>query len=381
MKTRPPLFLGGCLMALAVMAFAQVLIAGEPSSSERWQGPACGSGDGTAAATSRWLILDTGGSGGGFGKGDIRKALGDVFFWNESLGWACGWCGIFKTTDGGFTWKRMLPPCPVGELWGNIEMTGSRELWILKYFHGQPKGQLMHSIDDGATWREVLPGELKSATDLYCRLDERWVLCGDFPSYRSEDGGKTWRREGFGGNFSAIRISIPPSAPYSRLSTVYALGKKGKDYHLRKSVDGGKNWFAIELPASVHPELNWRIPCVFFATDRVGWIGTPGGGVLFTGDGGGTWERRDLPVREDQDVTDFWFDQFGRGFASVLNGNISRLSTTVYESGDYGKTWTPSLSGSKQVSRFFSLGPGFLWAVGSVVGFVPNDLVAILIRR
>ncbi|MFZ2656125.1 MAG: hypothetical protein WAX69_14435 [Victivallales bacterium] len=369
-------------MALAVMAFAQTLIAGDPSSTGRWQGPVCGSGDGTAAvATSRWLILDTGGSGGGFGKGDIRQDLRDVFFWNESLGWACGWTGVFKTNDGGFTWERMLPPCPMGECWDKIQMTGSKEIWLLKSFHGQARGQLMHSIDGGATWKEELPGELRGAGDLYCRLDERWVICGDFPSYRSEDGGTTWRGENFGGGFGAIRISIPPDAPDPRLATVYALGKKGKDYHLRKSVDGGKNWSGLELPASIHPELNWKRPCVFFATARVGWIGTPGGGILFTGDGGATWERRDLPVGDDQDVYDFWFDQFGRGFAAVLNGNIGRPRTTAYESGDYGKTWTPSLSGSKQVHSFFSLGPGFLWAVGTVPGFVPNDLVAILGRR
>lgn len=57
----------------------------------------------------------------------------------------------------------------------------------------------------------------------------------------------------------------------------------------------------------------------------------------------------------------------------VLEG--ARIATQITEEG--GWTWTPQLSGWKDVHALWSNSPGTCWAVGNTPGFVANDLVAI----
>ena len=119
-----------------------------------WQGQPCIAGARAAplsSAASRFLVLDTGGSGGGFGQGDARDSLRDAFFWNEKLGWACGYGGVFKTEDGGLSWKRMKPR---GD-WQQLKMTGPEELWLLEGRHpgGPGMAWLWHSTDGGKNLR------------------------------------------------------------------------------------------------------------------------------------------------------------------------------------------------------------------------------------
>ncbi len=83
---------------------------------------------------------------------------------------------------------------------------------------------------------------------------------------------------------------------------------------LVKSTDGGHTWKQLPLPpdfpAGGFPNA------MYFATSWKGWLGLAGGKVLFTPDGGRTWEWRNLPT--DQAVTAIWMDQVGHGFVGVL---------------------------------------------------------------
>ncbi|NCO39753.1 MAG: hypothetical protein GW892_13715 [Armatimonadetes bacterium] len=168
-------------------------MASVPSSTQTlgaWQGRTYPLHVGPRTPPDRFLVLDTGGTGGGFGQGDIRQKLHDVSFWNDKLGWTCGYGGAFRTTDGGFTWTRMRP----NGGWYHVEMSGPEEVWLLEAQHpgGPGKVWLRHTTDGGANWEEVLPGKLAGYSDLYCRGPERWVLCGGFLSFRSRDGETTW---------------------------------------------------------------------------------------------------------------------------------------------------------------------------------------------
>ena len=319
---------------------------------------------------SEWVVLDTGGSGGGFGQGDIRQKLQDVVFWNEKVGWACGYGGVFRTGDGGLTWTRMKPKGG----WYHMAMPGPEEIWLLEGQHpgGPGKVWLWQTADGGRSWHEHLAGKLAGYLDLYCRGNERWVLCGGFPSYRSEDGGKTWKQEKFGGLLQAAqKIAIPADVRTDDGFVVYVLGSYKESWRFIKSADGGRKWVVVALPDAPR---HHRYQC-YFATSRMGFVSGPEGQLLFTEDGGETWQRRDLPT--NQWVTALWHDQLGRGFAAVDNSDFFHFRQTLYETPDAGKTWTAVLGGAKHVSALFALGPGRLWAVGDVPGFVPNDLVAI----
>lgn len=256
-------------------------------------------------------------------------------------------------------------------------MTGPEEIWLLEGHGpgGWGKVWLWHSTDNGASWEGVLPEKLAGYTDLYCRGQERWVLCGDFPSYRSEDSGQNWEKEGFGGLLHGTsKIAIPADVRSSQGFVIYVVGHFERKVRLVKSEDGGKTWSVVELPEGA---LSWA-RAIYFPTSQKGWIGGNDGEVIYTDDGGENWQQRNLPT--DQRLMSLWFDQFGRGFAAVLNNDFFRFRETLYETRNGGQTWVPVIGGAKHVSKIFGLGPGRVWAVGDVPGFIPNDLVAILDR-
>ncbi|MBM4048126.1 MAG: hypothetical protein FJ279_23740, partial [Planctomycetes bacterium] len=286
---------------------------------------------------------------------------------------ASGYGGVFKTEDGGLTWRRMKPRGG----WYHVEMTGADEIWLLEGQHpgGLGKAWLWRSTDGGKTWNEELKGKLGHYWDLYCRGNERWALCGDSPCFRSDDGGATWRQERFGGLLQgAFKLAMPADVRTEKGLAVYVIGHHQRQPRLVKSLDSGKTWTTLPLPENL-PERIFRY-CLHFATSEMGWLGLTDGGVLFTADGGATWERRSLPT--DQAVTALWLDQFGRGYAGASNSDHHRRRETLYETADGGKRWRAVLGGAKHVSALFGFGPGRLWAVGDVPGYVPNDLVAIL---
>jgi photosystem II stability/assembly factor-like uncharacterized protein len=358
------------------MAFSVVAAsAGEPAGGGLWQGHAYPAAAGTvaesAAVADRFLVLDTGGSGGGFGQGDVRSHLQDVVFWNQQLGWSCGYGGVFKTVDGGLTWTRMKPRGG----WYHIGMAGPDEVWLLEGQHpgGIGKVWLWKSTDGGTSWQEHLHGQLGGYADMYVRGPYRWVLCGGFPSYRSDDGGRSWQTERCGGLLHGkLKISIPADVVTPQGFAVYVLGDFKRQRRLVASHDSGRTWSVVLLPDAAglfRDRMCW-------ATSRRGWLATSDGKMLVTADGGQTWQSRDLPT--DQIVNALWCDAAGRGFAAFQNAVLERFRYTLYETRDDGHTWTALLGGQKSVNAFFAFGPGQLWAVGNVPGYVPNDLVVIL---
>jgi len=340
-------------------------------SEDRWQTISYGTHSPPSVDAAEFLVLDTGGSGGGFGHGDIRQHLHDVHFWNSKVGWAAGYGGVFKTVDGGLTWERRRNKSG----WYHLEMSGPDEVWLLEGFHGKGRAKLWHTTDDGKTWEEIAPGTFKGYSDLLCRAEERWLLCGGYPSYRSRDGGETWIVEAMGGLLHASnKISIPGDDRIADGYAIYVLGDHNRKLRLIRSEDSGSTWKVTSLPDFPRHHA-WEM---FFVSSRRGWLAGPGGEILFTDDAGNTWERRDLPSDSDQRAKSLWFARTGHGFASVENRNFAKRRHTLYESSDNGRHWWPVLGGVKSVNKLFALGPGQLWGVGTVPDYVPNDLVAIL---
>jgi len=331
------------------------------------------------APTSELIVLDSGGSGAGFGNGDIRQNLLTVDFWNPRLGWSAGHGGVFRSEDGGLSWSRMRPAGG----WQHLVMTGPREIWILNGDHpgGIGKVRLSHTRDEGTTWEEVLPGQLGAYSDLASTGNSLYVLCSKYPSFVSHDGGATWSKLNFRGTLtSADQICIPGDVPSQSggHGAIFVLGSLNGVGAAVRSDDGGQTWTPLNVPLT--NETPWR-DRIFFATSQLGWIGSFDGQCFFTQDGGQTWEARPLPCRKQ--ISAMWFDQMGRGFAAVYNSHIMKLdglSEALYETADGGKSWKLALSGAKQINAFADLGPGRVWAVGNVPSRVPNDLVVLVTR-
>jgi len=384
----------------------------------QWQGGAAPARGGHAPrpgspVPSQWLVLDTGGSGGMFGKGDIRQNLLDMAFWADGLhGAVCGDAGAFYTDDGGLSWKRIRPhprkqyPTEKGVRYYAVEMAGPTDLWLAEGKHPAQGRHLWHSTDAGQSWEDAaerFPGKFESVWDLLVRGPHVWLLGGWAPhaSYRSDDAGKTWSRLALPEGFEPYRAVTPLSSPTAQLGTVYLLGarRSGRERvaRLLRSDDAGRTWREVSLPAN----LPWHFhrSAVSFLTASEGWIGLvppglksvahgvwrkdPGSNpaVLYTEDGGARWERRELPGDEWY-ITSLCLVGGGHGFAAVWNAFVRdpggpRNGPAIYETHDAGRTWAVTLEGKKHINAIFALDSRRLWAVGDVPGFAKNDLVVI----
>jgi photosystem II stability/assembly factor-like uncharacterized protein len=362
-------------------------------------------------AASQWLVLDTGGSGGMFGQGDIRHNLVDVSFWTDGQhGAACGDAGAFYTSDGGISWKRIrLHPrkqyAPeTGVRYYAVEMGGPTEIWIAEGKHPAQGRHLWHSTNAGQDWEDAadrLPGDFESVWDLLVRGNHVWLLGGWAPqsSYRSADGGRSWSRLALPEGLEPFRAITPNCDPLDRLGVVYLLGavRSGplRIPHLLRGDDAGKTWREIALPEN----LSWEFSrsAASFATADKGWIGlVPRGlksvshgvwrkdphtnpAVLYTEDGGITWEHRALPGNEWY-ITSLCLLESGHGFAAVWNAFLKdpggpRNGAALYETFDAGRTWAVTLQGKKHFNALFALDERHVWAAGDVPGFAKNDLV------
>jgi photosystem II stability/assembly factor-like uncharacterized protein len=241
--------------------------------------------------------------------------------------------------------------------------------------------------------KERIPG-MTSCRDFFCRGDERWLMGGmaDGANFASSDGGKTWRRIDFqgllvGGLFVAIPADVPSDAETqpNAAFVAYVFGHRPTPARspFVKSADGGRTWKPVALPPD-YPA--GAIPTAMrFATSWKGWLGFAGGRILFTPDGGRTWEWRNLPTK-DQAITDIWMDPAGHGFAAVQNGPmwgtgrdawLGAYRDAVFETYDDGKTWTPVLSGMRQVNQFCAVGDDAVWGAGLMPSNMSNDMLAI----
>ena len=341
----------------------------------QWQGTTAQKAVISSKRTPEFLVMDSGGSGGSFGKGDSRCSLHDVASIDGNTVWTCGYGGVFRSDDGGFTWDKILP----GGSWHFIGIGSTpSDIWLVEGAHpgGPGKVWLRHSPDGGLIWQEAAPGKFSGYSDFLCKEKELWLLQGTYGAMRSDDGGANWRQVDFKQpSFQPYKVSIPADIKGTDGFTVYVLGatriNNVEERVLLKSEDSGRSWRKVALPQA-RKFASWR-QAMFFATSQQGWVGAEDGSIFMTEDGGATWNCFQLPG--ELPVKAIHVDQLGHGFASVYNGDIIHPGPALYYSSDSGRSWTLAASGAKQINKFARLGPGGLIAVGDVPGFVRNDLV------
>ncbi|MCX6560454.1 MAG: hypothetical protein NTZ26_08050 [Candidatus Aminicenantes bacterium] len=179
--------------------------------------------------------------------------------------------GLFKTTDGGRTWK----PCDSGL--PDTALTGRIGLDLCA---GKPDVVYAY-VDNHNPGREAAAGE----RDAYGRLKTGKKIVGA-EVYRSDDQGGFWRKvsvsdalmEGFGGTYGWVfgQIRVDPQDE----NTVYIMG-----LGLYKSVDGGKSWRGIYYE-NLHGDHHglWIDPA-----DSSYLINVNDGGANVSYDGGRSW--------------------------------------------------------------------------------------------
>jgi photosystem II stability/assembly factor-like uncharacterized protein len=207
--------------------------------------------------------------------------------------------GVFKTTDGGKTWSKILyiddntganvvvmdpqnPNVLYASMW-----QAQRTPWHLT--SGGPGSGLYKTVDEGAHWTKIstnpgfAAGPLGKMGVAVAASNPRVVYAiaqaDEGGVFRSNDAGATWRRVNSQWTlrqraFYYMAIYVDPT----NSNTVYAPQVDG----LLKSTDGGKSWTPAIPPGDHHIVwINPRYPKIMLEGDD--------GGATVSVDGGATW--------------------------------------------------------------------------------------------
>lgn len=210
--------------------------------------------------------------------------------------------GVFKTTDGGNSWEKVLfisdkvGFSDVEFLPGNPEILfaaawkAERKPWTIISGGTQEEGGIYKSIDGGKNWRKLsegLPQGLIGKIDVaLCSADSRVVYAlieapGDEGGvYKSMDQGKTFEQvSSFGGvrtrpfYYTNLRVDPTNSEVLYGLATGYY-----------KSVNGGKDWNRIGSPHGDNHDMwiNPDNPMLFIQSNDGGANVTHNGGISWS---------------------------------------------------------------------------------------------------
>lgn len=253
--------------------------------------------------------------------------------------------GLWKSTDGGSTWKKLekdMPEGPLGRISLAIAPSNGNHVYAL--IHAK-KGILYESKDLGEKWERLTETRLINVRPWYFSViavspaDENKLYFGSFNLVTSIDGGKTFQTNNRRIHPDYHAIWIDPKDPDRIL--------QGNDGGALVSTDGGKSWRPLEnLPlgqfyqVAIGSDLPYTI-CGGLQ-DNNGWCGASNSlarrGIsdadwyVVTG-GDGEWI---VPAPSNPDII----------YADSQNGNISRFDRKTKLS----RNIRPYLSGASEMS-------------------------------
>jgi len=188
----------------------------------------------------------------------------------------------------------------------------------LEYYFGATGGGVWKTTDGGLTWRSVSDKNIKTSSVgaiaiapsnpdiVYAGMGETElrgnIIQGD-GVYRTTDAGKTWTSLGLEKTRAIARIRVHPTNP--DVAFVAALGdpySSNPERGVFRTRDGGKHWdrvlFRDEKTGAVDVVMDPKNPDVLYAglwevfrTPYSLSSGGPGGGLFKTTDGGNTWKE------------------------------------------------------------------------------------------
>jgi photosystem II stability/assembly factor-like uncharacterized protein len=258
--------------------------------------------------------------------------------------------GVYKSLDGGQSWINM--GLAESEHISQIHVDPDNSLHVLVAAQGplwRPGGDrgLYRTTDGGQSWDRILKTDDYTGVNEFVVHPENpdhiiasavqrgrhvWGIVGGGPGsalYKTIDGGQNWREIKSGipaGEKGRIGLALAPSSPEIVYAIVFAEEKKSGFY---RSTDFGESWSKrsdrMSNDAQYYNEITVdpKNPERVFAVDTFTWM---------TEDGGLSWQRLGLQRRHVDDHA-FWIDpQMTEHVYIGGDGGI-------YESWDRGKTW------------------------------------------
>lgn len=260
--------------------------------------------------------------------------------------------GVYKTTDGGQNWRKVLAGANRSTGCGQMSMSPQepntifattwdfrRQAWTFR--SGGPGSGIFKSTDGGDTWNEISPTNAKGLPEkpygriaiavapsqpqtVYAMIESKASAL-----YRTDDGGQSWKRLDASQYmvwrpFYFSNLIVDPKNP----NKVFKV-----DLVLLLSVNGGESFSAVSNQAHGDFHDVWIDPNdtnIIFATDD--------GGLWRSFDGGSRWEHEmNLPVSQFYHVSmdnDIPYHVYGG-----LQDNSSWVGDSSYPGGVTNSRW------------------------------------------
>jgi photosystem II stability/assembly factor-like uncharacterized protein len=271
--------------------------------------------------------------------------------------------GVWKTTDGGLTWRPVSDKQIKSSSVGALGIAPSNPDVV---YAGMGETELRGNViqgdgvykttDAGKTWTSM--GLEKTAAIARIRVhpanpDVVFVAAlgnpyGPNPErgiFRSKDGGKTWDRVLFRDDKTgAVDLAMDPKNPdvlyagmWEVFRTPYSLSSGGPGSGLYKSTDGGTTWTDISKNAGLPRPIWGKVGVSASGADSTrlyAIIEAKDGGIFMSDDAGASWKL----INDDRRIRQRAF-YYSRIYADPESKDTFYvLNTSTYRSTDAGKT-------------------------------------------
>ena len=320
---------------------------------------------------------------------------------NSRVVWAAGTGGTYVvTTDGGETWKAGVVPGTESLQFRDVQGISDKIAYLMSIGNNTTDFRIYKTEDGGATWKVQFTNETVNAFyDCFAfwtpnrGITHSDSVNGVFPDIRTTDG-MTWH---------SIAANMPPALPgeasFSSSGTCIATEGRRNAWittggstiaRILATRDGGDTWNAYDTPLASSPTAGG-----FSVAFRDPWNGIVGGGDLSTNanpqaatsnDGGQTWTLTNKPpvggaifclayargIRHENFHGDFEEGDWDHGFDHDYDRTVVVTAETQPNFDSGAAAWTPDEGhtwfGLPQVSGYWAVAfanPKAGWFVGN----------------
>lgn len=279
---------------------------------------------GWACSMEGYVVRTTDGGQTWRGSRTSRDFLEHIQFLTPQVGYVSGPAGIYRSDDGGASWRDITPQDPNGEKgWGCYFLNQNVGVYLVG---GCATGlqAFYHTTNGGDSWTVfygAVPTSGLSDAILYDNgtgfavssgVLWRTTTFGQTWDVFSQTGTKVWTEE-----LAIFRNSmLLPTSGLDCDGQTRGIGS------MRFSVDGGRSFRETQVPANMFG--------TFLLNERTGWAAGDGAAVYYTANAGATWELRNCGINGSMD--DIWFVNDTLGWVcgdGIYKTNFGASSRTV----------------------------------------------------
>jgi photosystem II stability/assembly factor-like uncharacterized protein len=239
---------------------------------------------------------------------------------------------VYRTTDGGTSWKRVNLHVAVGELTSVSCPSASLCVAVDLEAKGGPFSRAVISKDAGRHWtvtKITIPGVYFAATAIDCPSSS---ICftgsgGDRGLAKSTDGGRTWKLIA---KFANVNQIACPTVNVCEVATARLM---------LRTTNSGRSWTRQFPPSAVPIYLGVSCP----TASTCGVVGASSS-LLMTTDGGKKWTHHSVGIRVHTVKIQFLTIVSCASTSTCVVGGFAGPYWDTFETPNGGNTWTAARS-------------------------------------